>query len=273
MIDFERCDPMILAPVGAVIDALRTSCGIDSEGLLLVGAVCRNVLHMCLGHDFVVADTSDIDLGIALADWDAFDAIREKFPAIGDTGIRFRIAGSVVDVVPFGTIEDPSGIATPLGRSEPLVVYGFDGVYARASLVALPGRMSRVRIPTPAGYAALKMRAWLDRSPNGEYKDGRDLATALHWYFESALVADELYESDARRLEAADWDLEIAAARLLSRDMREQLGARAGELARGWRNSDHVLLSRYLRLPAGVSWTADLERRTALARELAAELD
>ncbi|WP_238815562.1 GyrI-like domain-containing protein [Nocardia brasiliensis] len=36
----------------------------------------------------------------------------------------------------------------------------------------------RIRLPTPAGYAALKLQAWCNRSANSEYQDAADLTSA-----------------------------------------------------------------------------------------------
>ncbi|MGB3730950.1 hypothetical protein [Microbacterium sp.] len=274
MIDFAHSDAALLAPVALVVDRLHSECGVDSERILLVGAICRNMLHTAYGYEFAVADTRDIDLGLILEDWGEYRRVVDVYPAVGDTGIRFLIAGLVVDVLPFGGVENPLGSATPEGRNQPLDVSGFENVYEHAALVRLPGTDNQIRIPQPAGYAALKMFAWLDRSAYGEYKDARDLALAMYWYLESEDVADRLYGGDegVRLLEAAEWDRDVAAVKMLSGEIRSQLGEIAPVLGERWRRADTALIARSLSLPPGINWTTDRARRSRLAAELAFEL-
>jgi predicted nucleotidyltransferase len=47
-------------------------------------------------------------------------------------------------------------------------VWGFAETFEAALPLRLPNA-GTIRIPTLAGYAVLKLVAWLDRSTNGEY--------------------------------------------------------------------------------------------------------
>ncbi|MFZ2511351.1 MAG: hypothetical protein WAW85_09720, partial [Gordonia sp. (in: high G+C Gram-positive bacteria)] len=59
-------------------------------------------------------------------------------------------------------------------------VHGFRDAFDNAErLPELPG----VRLATPAGYAVLKLHAWLDRLQRNEYKDGPDLGLVVEWYY------------------------------------------------------------------------------------------
>ena len=76
---------------------------------MVVGAWCRAIWHHALGHRFATAATRDLDLALALASSEAYEAVAEAFPSVEGTGIRFRIAGINVELLPLGEIEDPRG--------------------------------------------------------------------------------------------------------------------------------------------------------------------
>jgi predicted nucleotidyltransferase len=59
-------------------------------------------------------------------------------------------------------------------------VRGFQDAFARADHLPVVEGAS-IKIPRIEGYAVLKTHAWLDRSENGEYRDGEDLALAVYW--------------------------------------------------------------------------------------------
>jgi predicted nucleotidyltransferase len=235
--------------------------------VLVVGAACRDVLHAALGHTFAVRATDDVDLGIAVGDWTVSDRIEAKYERVGGNGIRYRIAGLHVDVMPFGEVEDPDGISAPRARGEDLVVFGFQDVFERAAHLALPGGPV-VRIPQPAGYAVLKMRAWIDRKKD---KDAKDLALCTFWYQESEVIEERLYGTDEglQVLEAVAWDVPVAAARILGADVAGQLSpANHADLIVRWSTLDLDALARDFTLPPGAGRTPGRDTRLAYARQL-----
>lgn len=267
MIDLSLVDPQLLDMISPVVEDLQKSVGLDPASVLVVGATCRDVLHAAMGHTFEVRATNDVDLGIAVGDWTVSDRIEAKYERVGSNGIRYRIAGLPVDVMPFGEVEDPDGISSPAARGEDLIVFGFHDVFERAAHLSLPhGRV--VRIPQPAGYAALKMRSWIDRREN---KDAKDLALCTFWYQESATVQDRLYDTDAGQkiLEALEWHVPVAAARLLGADVRGQLSlANHSDLVERWSALDLDALARDFVLPVGAGCTFSRDARLAYARQL-----
>lgn len=274
MIDFSVCDPRFLDGIDTVVAELVRTAELDSDTVLVVGATCRDILHSSLGHEFALRGTEDLDIGIAVTDWATYDRVATAFPRTGHTGIRHLVAGLPVDVMPFGGVEDPSGVVTPAARGERVVVFGFDDVYGRAPRLALPSG-AVIRIPDPAGYTALKLRAWIDRAPLGHDKDAKDLAAALYWYRESEVIKNRLWDTAEGHqiLDEVDWDIDRGAARLLGGDVREQLSdANAADLAKRWSTTNVGDLARSLELPAGVTWPRDPGRRLVLVAELAASL-
>lgn len=220
---------------------------------MLVGALCRDVLHREAGHDFPLRSTSDLDLALAVDRWDGFGEVARMLPRRRTAAqVRFQLAGTKVDLIPFGGIEDPDG-AVPLEASaEPLDVLGFVDVWETARTLVLSDGLS-VRIPTVAGYAMLKLAAWATRSRVGEYKDAGDLACVMYWYQRSAAISDRLYSEEQgtqilehvwTRPEDASLDehtvlLAVDATSLLSPARRAALAAR-------WVDVDDRLLATYL---------------------------
>lgn len=246
MIDFERCDPDDLDMVGVVVADLVDVGFASDGGLMLIGAECRNIIHRALGHAGDLRSTTDVDFGFAVESWEDYDRLTETLTHTGASDVRFAVGGHAVDLVPFGTIEDPTGTVPASGRREALDVFAFDGVFDTAHLVA--SGPNRIRLPTPAGYTALKMKAWVDRSARYEDRDARDLAVCLRWYQEVDDLDDEIHGDDGRgerAMQLADFDLQAAAAALLGLDVARLIGVdRALVLRDLWELSDLRELTR-----------------------------
>jgi predicted nucleotidyltransferase len=138
--------------------------------------------------------------------------------------------------------------------------------------LTLPGGAS-ARLPRPAGYAALKMRSWIDRSVHGHDKDAKDLALAAFWYQQSAEVDDRLYTTPDGLdiLAALDFDVDLAAVRLLGIDVAAQLGPdNRADLARRWAAADMDALARDFVLPSGARLPTPLARRRATVAQIMA---
>jgi predicted nucleotidyltransferase len=118
-------------------------------------------------------------------------------------------------------------------------VWGFTEVFEASHPLSLP-RAGTIRIPAVAGYAALKLAAWLDRSAYGQYKDASDIATVMYWYSESPEVGTLLYETERGQdiLVQEESDYPVAAARVLGKDIADVIGStRLSELAERWPGS------------------------------------
>lgn len=237
MFDPGRIPQVQLGPVARVVDALVAATSeIDCSKIMLVGAFCRDAIHAALGHTSRTRATHDLDLALALASWSEYSMIAKAFPKVTDSGICFRIADLNVDLLPFGSIENPAGTVQPPARGQPMSVWAFEEIYTEAVNLTLPGG-SMINIPTVAGYAAAKLGAWLDRSDYGEFKDAGDLALVLRWYTEASSVSDRLYDTPIglEILTAEGFDAGAAAARLLGVDIVDVIGSvRQGELRARW---------------------------------------
>jgi predicted nucleotidyltransferase len=194
VLDLTRTDPTLLNIVDDVVAALLArSTLLVAEEVMVVGARCRDIFQSALGYDFPLRTTTDIDLGLAVRNWTAYDELTDVLPGVGNTGIRFHVANMVADLMPFGPVENPSGTVRPPARHEPMNVWGF----AEAFESSLPSNCQRRQHPHPtlAGYAALKLAAWLDRSAVGEYKDASDIGTVVYWYSRSPEIETLAYET------------------------------------------------------------------------------
>lgn len=270
MLDLTRVPDDFLEPAARVVDTVVATSQLLAHGdVMLVGAWCRNVLHRALGHDFETTATRDLDLALGLASWDAYRTLASTFPKVGRTGIRYRIAGFDVDLLPFGEIEDPDGIVEPPTRTVPFSVWAFAEIFAASLPLALAPNLE-VRIPSVAGFTAAKLGAWLDRSAYHETKDAADLALALYWYSENRDVQDRLYDTaDGNDILIAERaDIQRAAANLLGVDVADLIGPhRLSELLARW-PGDAVLLTRSLQIRGASRWPADLPRRQEILEAL-----
>lgn len=216
---------------------------------MLIGAEARNFIHRRLGHTFAYSSTQDIDISFVTADWDSYERLTLGLRPVNDSGIAFDVAGYHVDIIPFGQLESTSGVLTPPWRAnDPIDVFGMSAVYEAADTLSVAGR-TVLRIPTVAGYAALKIKAWIDRSipSRGIHKDGADLGLVLFWYENEATVQDRLWGDDSAALRLHSYDLPVAAARLLGQDIRTLLGAASADLLVSmWTDASRNLLARNL---------------------------
>lgn len=256
MIELSNADARHVDIVDPIVRDLVDNAAIAADDLLLVGASCRDILNSALGHSFQTRATSDLDFGIALGDWDAIERVDQLYKRSGSNGIRYLIDGLPVDLMPFGGIEDPSGIARPKARGDrDLIVFGFSDVYEHALTLELPsGHVPR--IPSPAGYAAIKMRACVDRLAWGEAKDVGDLALVCFWYANSTAIASRLWDTDEglAELDATAYDTDLGAVRLLGRDIGRILTPdNAADLQRRWTALDLEALVGTFATPPGAA--------------------
>ncbi|MEJ7742888.1 MAG: hypothetical protein WKF73_10245 [Nocardioidaceae bacterium] len=230
---------------------------------MLVGAHSRDILHASQDQAFGLIATDDVDFGVALVNWTAFNDLTANLERTGHTGVRFTVGGVPIDLMPFGDVERPTGVVTPQPRDESLSVWAFQEVFDHADTLALP-TAGPIRIPTVPGYVALKLAAWLDRSVWGKYKDAGDLAAAMYWYAESNDVIDRLYADDAGAEILVRYDVDPArgAIHLLGHDVADLIGPhRRGELMDRWPGELGALLPTEMNLPTATGWPSDVSRR------------
>jgi predicted nucleotidyltransferase len=174
--------------------------------------------------------TRDADIGIALAGWDEFEQVRTRILAEGQfdpdrTAHRLNhrhLQGFHIDLVPFGRLSGASAeIAWPPSQDIVMNVIGFEEAF-RAAITVLADVGLPVKVASPSGLMLMKVFAWEDRKhfqPAG--KDAQDIRLLLTRY--EKVAERDLYEV-AGLMEAEDYDADLAAARLLGRDVAKLLG-------------------------------------------------
>jgi len=173
--------------------------------------------------------TRDIDFGIAVESWEQFRLLKERLIATGkfaadrwasqrliytdrSTGVSIP-----VDLIPFrGVASATDTIAWPPSRDTVLNVAGFEEALASSVSMELEEGFP-VRVASVVGLALLKLIAWADRGSESN-KDAADLYRLLTAYADAGNT-DRLYDHELVLLQAAGFDMELAGAELLGRDI------------------------------------------------------
>jgi predicted nucleotidyltransferase len=217
-------DPVMLEVLRQV-DRVARELVLDSY---VVGAMARDILLTGVFGLSAGRATRDVDLAVAVEGWPQFEAIKVRLVGTGAFNSDERVAqrlyyraasagrGYPLDLIPFGGLEQPEGkIAWPPDRSVVMNVAGYGEAFASAVPVEVePG--FAVRVASLPGLAILKLVAWADRG-TGDPRDAIDLATLLRQYG-AAGNEDRLYGTEIEVLEAVNYDLDLAGARLLGMD-------------------------------------------------------
>lgn len=229
----------------------------------LTGAMARDwVFTLIHGIDTQRA-TRDADIGIALADWDEYQQIRTLIIAEGDfqpdrSQQRLnhrRLRGFHLDLVPFGQLGgDKAEIAWPPKQDVVMNVIGFEDAF-RSALTVIADIDLAVKVASPAGLMVMKLFAWQDRkylSPAG--KDAHDIRLLMTHY--EKVAGRNLYDV-AGLMDSVDYDADMAAARLLGRDV-------GGIIQSHTRDALLPLLDRELAADVGSLLIGQLLRGTAM---------
>jgi predicted nucleotidyltransferase len=130
-----------------------------------------------------------------------------------------------LDIVPFGEIgSSDNHIQWPPEYAIRMSIEGFEECYQNAVRVRLrevpPVDIKVVSLP---GLAILKVFSWKDRGIEND-KDAKDLGIILHNYA-IAGNEDRLFNEESEIMELEDFDIDLAGARLLGRDMAQICGS------------------------------------------------
>lgn len=210
-----------------VIRAVRRATAELGLHACLIGATARIILLEHVHGLHVGRATNDIDFAFAIENWDQFQAIKKQltstnlFEEVKDVAHRLKCKvdssdhSVLVDLVPFGGIENSGSIAWPPEASILMNVAGFGDVCNAAVFVEIePGLV--IPIASIPGIVILKLFAWADRGAENP-KDAMDLLVLLRQYHEAG-NQDRIYADATPILEATGYDIEQAGAWLLGRD-------------------------------------------------------
>lgn len=271
-------DPLaieILTQVDPVLRAL----GIE---YLVTGATARDILLVGVFGLETGRGTRDVDLAIAVDGWPQFEMVKTRLVETGTFEADHRVIhrlfhlpgkgrrGYPIDLIPFGGIEAPAAtIAWPPDRSIVMNAAGYREAFDAAPLVEIdPGFV--VRVASLPGLAILKLFAWADRGA-GDPRDAIDLAMLLRQYG-AAGNEDRLYGAEIGVLQASNYDLDLAGARLLGRDAARISGTEVRTRLLGSLDEDRMeQLARAMARQMGATGDPVAAAR-ALIRQLAAGL-
>ena len=212
--------------VAAVLSATE-----EAGEIFLIGAAARDLL---LHHAFSQRRgrlTLDVDVAVHVSSWNEFEVIRRRLTSEGATAVnethRFTIGDRLLDVVPFGDIEENHTITWSRGKSV-MNVLGFEEASANTVDVLLPGGVA-VRVATIPALLLLKFFAWEDRHVEKPAHDAVDIRQLITTYPD--VCRDLLYEDHIGILEVRGYDLDLAAAVLLGREVASIAGSDAHKAA------------------------------------------
>ena len=175
--------------------------------------------------------TLDIDIAITVIDWKHYEKLRESLVFSAsfkqDAKIYHRLYFKdehPVDLIPFGAVETTAGlIQWPPDQSVEMSVTGFQDALNNTIFVHLSDQLDVPFVSLP-GMAVLKLIAWRDRHNEFPKKDAVDIAILLKYYADAG-NDERLFDQHADLIAIADFDFELAGARMLGRDMAEMMSS------------------------------------------------
>lgn len=211
-----------LEPIAAVVADIQRLADSLGIGIMVVGAIARDILvRYQLGID-PARVTSDIDIAIAVASWADVHKLTQPLDGPPKIPHRFVVRGVDVDMIPFGAIESSKRtIRWP--NDHEMSVFGFKEAFRGAVSVKLPGDVV-VPVASLAAQSVLKLLAWHGRRYDTK-RDAIDLRTILRAYHEGPYL-DELYGGHRELLERNDYDPMTAGAEWIGRDAGALLAPR-----------------------------------------------
>jgi predicted nucleotidyltransferase len=225
-----------LQPLARIVNALDPVAKRMGTEFFLMGAAARDVL---LGYAYridVGRQTADVDFGVMVSDWNSYEALRQSLIASGGFSSRPGPAthrlrhrdGLPIDIVPFGGVEKVDRtIAWPPNQSIVFDCFGMREALNNSIPVKLPEE-AVVRVASIPSLVILKTMAWSDRKHESPGKDATDLFLYLRNYLECGNF-DRMVQDHADILDDPGFDYAVAGARLLGRDVAEELEGRAIE--------------------------------------------
>jgi predicted nucleotidyltransferase len=185
------------------LEALR-SLGESVGDFVLIGQVAIDLVTRGQAHLPPDRLTRDVDVAIAVASRQEFhDRVLPLGPKQG-TSFRFRVAGSAVDVLPYGDLAVGHEVIVD---EDHLDVAGMADADRTAVTMDL-GEGVLVRVASLSSLVALKLIAWTVRGTRTNDKDAHDVTLLLR-ASGSGDFEDELW-NDNEALEAVEFDPYLA---------------------------------------------------------------
>ncbi|MCL7487588.1 MAG: nucleotidyl transferase AbiEii/AbiGii toxin family protein [Desulfobulbaceae bacterium] len=211
---------------------------------MVVGATARDLLFKFYDID-PYRMTMDIDVGVRLGvnGWDHFERLKNKLIALE----KFRSTREIhkilyqnqeipreVDILPFGEISDSNNeIHWPHPEDGILLnVSGFEEAFLHCETVKLRESPDlEIRVASLPSQFVLKLLAWKERGA-GSDKDAKDIYFLIKNYGDP-INRERLFGEEKDILQTEDFDLELAGAYLLGRDVSRVVTIRLRDILKG----------------------------------------
>lgn len=186
--------------------------------ILFVGAGAR-IFAFDNQYNIEGRTTKDLDFAVQLNNWSDYEFLSEQMtlsenPRFTKTNIQHKfihISTRIeVDIVPFGTIAQPSNLLKWSDGNE-MNLLGLDEALLTATILIIDG--IEIKVVDPRALLALKLIAWADRKA---MKDLQDIYFILNNFNDDNRIFEELLDE----LSEGIIEYEDAAAFLLGRDIR-----------------------------------------------------
>ena len=167
----------------------------------VIGATARDIIMQQLLDTESRRRTKDLDIAIAIPDWNTFEQVKQNliddgFKKSRHMRQRFFYGEYELDIVPYGVVAKEDGnIYWPPEEEIAMSVKGFDEVLSEAITVSIDNGF-KVKIASLHGLFLLKFNAWLDRNAKTS-KDAEDMSFILSNYFLANLereIHQEVYD-------------------------------------------------------------------------------
>lgn len=209
-----------------IIRDVAGACDALAVPFFLVGAFARDLLLELLHGFKAQRATSDVDFGIRVGGWEEFEALKsalietDRYTPDPNKAQRLIAGdGGLIDIVPFGEVEDARGrITWPPEHEIVMNARGFEEAFEHAVRVRVAEGLE-VRVSSLAGLALMKLIAWDDRRYNRDAKDLRFIMT----HYLQAGNEERVYGERGDHTDLLDEDkfvdVELTGLRLLGRDI------------------------------------------------------
>jgi len=188
----------------------------------VIGATASDIVLGGIHAQLTGRMTKDVDIAIAIPDWNAFREIADGlcniagFRKSNKQKQRFYYQDNLIlDIVPFGDIATADKIFWPPENTPAMSVAGFAEMAREALSVTIDGDQT-ILVASLPGIFILKMIAWKDR--HIEYnKDAEDIASILDNYLEinidRAAIHNDIFSAEG-------FTTFTASAALMGKDIR-----------------------------------------------------
>ena len=173
----------------AAVTAVATAATQAGAEPVLIGAGARR-LRFDIPFDVDGRATTDWDLAIPVQSWAHFEIILRQLPAHRDRTVEHRVRtpeGTLVDLVPFGGVEDNAGLVT-FGEGGVMNATGLAEAHSASTILE-----GGLRVANLAAVLGLKLIAFGDR-PGQRRRDLEDVYFVVSQYAARA-ESDDIFSA------------------------------------------------------------------------------